>query len=315
MKSILFIIFNRPDTTKRVFEAIRIANPPRLYIAADAPRVGNSNDLQNCKEARATTEQVDWPCEVKRLYQTENLGCSLGPRAAFDWFFSQEAEGIILEDDCLPHPDFFVFASTMLERYRDEKSILSINGSNLGYQLNNGESYTYSRFMNMWGWATWRRSYNQIDYSLNHWRNVKNKDQFLWKHLRINLFDFDIGWIKYWRFQFDKSITTKNITWWDYQWIYNQLINQQCSVVPSNNLVQNIGFDENGSHTLFADSPAANIPTKSIQTRNMHAPLKIEPDFLYEREYVKKIWCTYIKFSRIQTIKYLLKVFLKYLSF
>ena len=136
---VLFIIFNRPDSTKKVFEAIKQAKPSLLYIAADAPRTGNLNDAANCKAARAITENIDWPCEVKRLYQAKNLGCSFGPRAAFDWFFAQEPEGIILEDDCVPDPSFFTFAATMLERYRDNKKIISINGTNLGYKLTVGK--------------------------------------------------------------------------------------------------------------------------------------------------------------------------------
>jgi hypothetical protein len=239
------------------------------------------------------------------------MGCSLGPGTALDWFFAQESEGIILEDDCVPHPDFFTFATEMLDRYRFNKKIISINGSNLGYTLENGNSYTFSRFMNMWGWATWKRSYEQIDYQLDHWKNVKQKNLYLWRLLRFNLFDIDLGWIKYWRFQFDKTITTKKITWWDYQWIYYQLINKKYAILPANNLVKNIGFDENGHHTIFANSPAANLPLKSMPLPYKH-PLKIKPDIIYEDLSVKKIWCSYSRLSSVQTIKQIIKEVLKF---
>jgi hypothetical protein len=314
MTSVLLIIFNRPATTQRVFEAIRYARPSKLYIAADAPRPGNANDEEKCRLAKAVTEQIDWSCEVKRLYHEQNLGCSLGPRAAFDWFFLQETEGIILEDDCVPNPDFFLFAASMLERYRHNNQIISINGSNLGYELKNGDSYTYSRFMNMWGWATWRRSYKQIDYNLIHWQNIKYKELFLWKRLRTHLFDIDIAWIKYWRFQFDKTISTQKVTWWDYQWIYHQLINQQLAVVPGRNLISNIGFDENGHHTFFSVSPAANLPVKPLQIPFVH-PKDISIQKGYEKIYIKTVWCNYVRFSRIQMFTYILKSILKGLVF
>lgn len=301
MKSILFIIFNRPDTTKRVFDAIRIAKPPRLYIAADAPRAGNITDLQNCKDARATTEQVDWPCEVKRLYQTKNLGCSFGPRAAFDWFFSNEEEGIILEDDCVPHQDFFIFASEMLNRYRNDERIISINGSNLGYQLNNGESYIYSRFMNMWGWATWADRAREIDYSLSTWKKVRQPIWFLYRHMRQHLFDTDINWYKYWQHKFDSTVTKVTITWWDWQWIYHQLIHRRLSIVPTVNLVTNIGFNRDATHTQEKENPSANIQTQSMPLPIKH-PLQIKPDFVYEEHFVKWVWCYH---KRLPTLFYI----------
>jgi hypothetical protein len=312
MTSVLLIIFNRPATTQLVFNAIRLAQPSRLYIAADGPRHINTNDKEKSNLTRAVTENVDWPCEVKRLYQKENLGCSLGPRVAFDWFFSFENEGIILEDDCVPNLDFFTFTSEMLVRYRDNNRIISINGSNLGYKLNNGDSYSYSRFMNMWGWATWRRSYEKIDYNLSNWRQLKNKELYLWRKLRVNFFDIDIAWIKYWRFQFDKSISDEKITWWDYQWIYHQLFHNQYSVVPCNNLVTNIGFNESGNHTLHPDSPASNIPQKCLNVIDLQHPSVIKPDFVYEKYFIKKVWSYYTKISLIKTLRYLLMAVIKY---
>jgi hypothetical protein len=290
MTSVLLIIFNRPATTQRVFEAIRYARPTKLYIAADAPRPGITTDEEKCRLTRTVTEQIDWPCAVKRLYQEQNLGCSLGPRAAFDWFFSQEVEGIILEDDCVPHPDFFVFASAMLERYRNDQRILSISGSNLSYQLKNGDSYTYSRFMNMWGWATWADRAQTIDYSLKSWRTVDRPLLLLYKVMRQRLFDADINWYKYWRHKFDLTVNKDVITWWDWQWIYNQLTERKLSIVPAVNLVSNIGFDTDATHTHEANNPAANIPLQPMLLPLKH-PAQMKPDFVYEEQCVKWVWC------------------------
>ncbi|MEQ1554747.1 MAG: hypothetical protein ABL929_11240 [Ferruginibacter sp.] len=286
---ILFIIFNRPSSTKIVFEAIRKAKPSKLYIAADAPRK-NKEDKKKCFDAKKYTENIDWPCQVFRLYQSDNLGCSLGPRAAFDWFFSQEQEGIILEDDCVPDGSFFCFATAMLEKYRANKKIISINGSNLGYKLKNGDSYSFSRYMNMWGWATWADRANKIDYNLKYWKCVKNPLLYLHKKLSNHLFDLDINWYKYWQHKFDITVTKENITWWDWQWIFHQIENNQLSIVPSVNLVTNIGFDENATHTNEANNPSANIVSKELLTPYLH-PAQIKPDVDYEENFVKWVWC------------------------
>lgn len=286
---ILFIVFNRPSTTKQVFDAIRKMYPKRLYIASDAPRQTNETDISRCAEVREIVKNVDWQCEVHYLFQEQNLGCSLGPRRAFEWFFLNEEEGIILEDDCLPSRSFFIFCEEMLHRYRSDKRIISINGSNLGYELIDGNSYTYSRFMNMWGWATWRDRAQVIDYDLLEWRKRKNKYFWLWKKLRKTFFDIDVRWINFWRHQFDRTIYNKSLTWWDYQWIYYQLRFKKLSIVPGLNLVSNIGFNNEGHHTIYDFLPGANIPIKEL-IAPFNAVPKVVADMYYEEEHVKKVW-------------------------
>lgn len=307
---VLFLIFNRPDTTRQVFEAIRNIRPAALYIAADAPRTGNVNDLEKCRQAREVVEEINWTCEVKKLYRNKNLGSFGGVREAIDWFFSQEEMGIILEDDCLPNHDFFLFCEKMLNKFKDNKKIISINGSNLGYKLNDGNSYTFSRFMNMWGWATWRRSANKIDYRLEEWKNERKPLFTLYKRLRQNIFDTDINWYKYWKHKFDLTLTNENITWWDWQWIYHQLRDKQLSVVPSVNLVTNIGFNTQATHTLEESNPAANIPTQPIKFPIVH-PLQLRPDLKYEEELVKWVWCYHKRLPAIFFIKSIISSCLK----
>ncbi len=288
--SVLFIVFNRPDKTRKVFEAIRFAQPSKLYIAADAPRYNRPEDQENCSLTRVITERVDWPCDVKRLYQNTNQGCSLGPRAAFDWFFSQEEEGIILEDDCVPHPDFFSFAAAMLDRYRNDQRIISINGSNLGYQLRTGDSYTYSRFMNMWGWATWANRATAVDYKLEEWRRIRHPLLWVYRHLKQDLFDTDINWYRYWKDKFDRTINSEEITWWDWQWVFHQVKNRQLSVVPAHNLITNIGFTPDATHTTVADNPAAHLPVYGLPQPWKH-PQNMKFDRNYEELFVKWVWC------------------------
>ena len=305
---ILFIIFNRPVSTKQVFESIKQARPSRLYIAADAPRVGNKIDMEKCKAARNITEQIDWPCEVKRLFRYKNLGCGIAVSEALNWFFSHETEGIILEDDCLPHPDFFAFATTMLAHYRDDKRIISINGSSLGYQPPNMNSYNYSRFMNMWGWATWRDRAMQIDYQMNEWKMIRNKTWWIYKHTKQYLFDADINWYRLWRNKFNKVAIDPNFTW-DWQWIYHQLKNRQLSVVPSSNLISNIGFDADATHTFEASNPASNIPTTAMPIPPQH-PSQMKSDFVYEEQYVKWVWCYHKRLPSVFYLKWLISRYL-----
>ncbi|HEY3387536.1 MAG TPA: hypothetical protein VGK46_13560, partial [Saprospiraceae bacterium] len=157
--AVLLVIFNRPQTTRLVFEAIRKAKPPRLYVAADGPRIGVDSDIFNCREAREIIKGVDWDCELKTYFREEDLGCGLGPSTAFSWFFEHEEEGIILEDDCLPSQNFFWFCEELLERYRHDNRIMHVGGNNFlnGWQKDNDYSYYFSRSGHIWGWATWRR--------------------------------------------------------------------------------------------------------------------------------------------------------------
>ena len=161
--AVLFVVFNRPDTTKRVFEAIRLAKPKRLYITTDGPRPNMPDDVQLCKQTREIVSVVDWDCEVKTLFREENAGCKNGVSAAINWFFDHEEEGIILEDDCLPANSFFKFCDTLLEKYRYDTRVRHITGCNLQFGKKWGDaSYYFSNLTNGWGWASWRRAWRRI---------------------------------------------------------------------------------------------------------------------------------------------------------
>ena len=157
--AVLFIIFNRPETTQRVFDAIRLAKPTRLYIAADGPRENKTGEKELCEQARKIAQNVDWDCEVKTLFQKENLGCGKAVSHAISWFFENEDMGIILEDDCLPHQSFFKYCEELLEKYKNNDRIGIISGNNFQKKRKIGSfSYYFSDIVNIWGWATWARS-------------------------------------------------------------------------------------------------------------------------------------------------------------
>jgi hypothetical protein len=304
---ILFLIFNRPSLTQTVFSVIRELKPSFLFIAADGPRYNVMSDLEDCENARKITEQIDWDCKVMRLYQKNNLGCSLGPRTAFKWFFSNVEEGIIIEDDCLPNLDFFHFTSLMLNHYRNDKKIFSINGSNFGYCPSSSDSYFFSRYMNMWGWATWANRISNVDYSLSQWKKIKNPIYFLHQRLKNNVFDFDIAWYLYWKDKFDKSSDTKLVTWWDWQCIFYQIFVRQYSIVPSVNLVSNIGFANSATHTKDCSNPSSNIKSQSILFPLVH-PQTFRIDYEYEEKYIKWIWCFHERNTFTNNIKIICKI-------
>lgn len=245
MKSpVLFIIFKREDTTKRVFERIREARPPRLYIAADGPRKGRQDEIEKCTATRKIVEHIDWPCEVSRLYRKENLGCGKGVSDAISWFFEHEEQGIIIEDDILPHIDFFRYCDEMLDRYRDDFRIQLISGWNRFYDgYKTDASYYMSNTMHIWGWASWRRVWEtyifdteKLPYEL--FRNNISK-RVLYPESYLDTF---------------KKMQDHAIDTWDYQLYYNQIIYGRYSIIPYVNMIENIGFgNDDATHTKASD--------------------------------------------------------------
>jgi hypothetical protein len=179
---VAFIIFNRPDTTARVFEAIRRAEPPQLLIVADGPRVDRPSDVERCAAARAVIERVDWDCEVLTNYAEANMGLADRVSSGLDWVFSLCDRAIVLEDDCLPDPSFFRFCDELLDRYRDDERVMAISGDN--FQLGRRRtrySYYLSRYNHCWGWATWRRGWQHYDHRMQLWPLVRDGG-WLWTH-------------------------------------------------------------------------------------------------------------------------------------
>jgi hypothetical protein len=255
-EAILFLVFNRPETTARVFEAIREAKPPRLYVAADGPRPERPGEAERCAEVRAIASRVDWPCEVKTLFREGNLGCRAAVSSAITWFFQNEPEGIVLEDDCLPCLEFFRFCQELLERYRDDERVMHISGANFQGGLRRGDgSYYFSRIAHVWGWASWRRAWSHYDADMKSFPAFKasgaisgafgSREQAA---TFLKIFD-GVYSRKPW---FDT---------WDHQWTYALLTEGGLSAIPNANLVSNIGFESGGAHTASGSVEAyGNLP-------------------------------------------------------
>lgn len=256
---VLFVVFNRPDTTSQVFESIRKIKPTKLYISADGPRLNKEGEAMLCEETRKITENIDWSCEVFRKYSDVNLGCKKGVSSAITWFFDNVEEGIILEDDCLPDQSFFTFCQELLEKYRNIKKIKMISGDNFQFGKKYGEaSYYFSKFPHIWGWATWRRAWKEYDLEMKTYPEFKKNKQIekIFKDKNIQ---------KYWLNTFDNLYYNK-IDTWDGQWVYSIYNNSGIVIPPNANLISNIGFSENATHTKTLDGLLSNIPTEIIKT-------------------------------------------------
>jgi len=299
---VALIIFNRPDSTEKVFESIRQAKPQKLFVIADGPRLDKPGEAEKCAATRAIIEQVDWDCEVLKNYSDVNLGCGKRPATGISWVFEQVEEAIILEDDCLPHPTFFQFCEELLEKYREEPQVMGICGSN--YKMGDPSySYYFSRYFICWGWATWRRAWCHFDYEMKRWPEILETgwlDEFL-QDRRV---------VKDWTIKFNQAYYGSSSSYaWSYQlqfacWQQNALV-----VRPNGNLVSNLGFGAEATHTTDSDSSYAvlpfdliSFPLKHPQTivRDVKADNLIHNDWLRQKS---RIYRAYKKVKKILSNK------------
>lgn len=283
---VVLIIFNRPDTTQKVFEVIRHIKPLQLFVIADGHRKNKQGEFEKCQQARKVIDSVDWQCELLTNYSDINLGCKKRTSTGLDWVFSQVESAIILDDDCLPDRSFFPFCEELLEKYRDDQRIFAISGDNFqfGKQRTN-YSYYYSLYNHLWGWATWRRAWQHYDGDMKLWETI-----------------CDDGWlndilqnkaaVKYWKHKLQQTYAGK-FDDWGYPWTLSCWLRSGLTILPNQNLVSNIGFDrESSTHTKNKNSPLANMPTETMQFPLKHPPFVIRDrqadDFTYKKLF--SIW-------------------------
>lgn len=252
---VALFIFNRPDATARVFEQIRQVRPQRLLIVADGPRADCPQDAGRCTTARSIVETVDWPCEVATNYAETNLGCRSRMASGLDWVFAEAEEAILLEDDCRPDLTFFRFCEELLARYRDEERVMSIAGTSLELSRAGG-SYCFSRYPLIWGWASWRRAWRHYDLEMHDWPQLQEAD---WLQQELK----DDRAADYWRDIFQSAYDGYNT--WDYAWTLACWQRGGVAIHPRVNLVSNIGYGADATHTTRADDPLANLPTTEME--------------------------------------------------
>jgi hypothetical protein len=277
--AVLFLIFNRPETTARVFDAIRAARPPRLYVAADGPRECREGEAERCAEARRIATAVDWPCEVKTLFRGKNLGMREAESGGMSWFFENEPEGIILEDDTLPVHSFFGYCKELLAKYRDDERVMCIAGDNTVPGCYSGaSSYLFSAFPLTWGWATWQRAWRHYA-----WSGFLNSD----RRAVIESVFSDPYFVSWWQNIFDET-ARGDVNTWDYVWVFNVWSQAGLTCVPEANLIKNIGFGEHGTHTKNPLDPRANARTDEIQLPLKH-PVFVCRNMEFDRNVVSFI--------------------------
>jgi len=273
---VVLVIFNRPETTKRVFAEIRRYQPERLLVIADGPRGNRDGEAERCAATRRIVDQgVDWPCKIERCWSDTNLGCRKRVSSGLTWAFTRAESAIILEDDCLPDPSFFPYCEALLARYATDERIGSIGACNfLGRRHPRLDSYRFSRFSHVWGWASWSRAWDRYDVDMKAWPGLRNS-----------------SWLKgecgdpteedFWRSVFD-GVADGRIDTWDFQWTFANWANRMASIVPSVNLVANIGFGADATHTT-ATTSWGTIPTMAIELELRH-PTVIAIDHGADRE-------------------------------
>jgi hypothetical protein len=269
---VLFLVFNRPETTQQVFDAIRKVRPIRLYVVADGSREAKGiEEFKRCMEVRKIATAVDWDCEVFTLFRNVNMGCGLGLSSAITWFFQHETEGIILEDDCLPSTDFFRFTAELLTMYRDDTRIMGI-GSNNFEEINNRDntySYRFTKQTYIWGWATWRRAWQLNDFHMSHYPEIENKNYL--EPLYPGIYERD-----YLQYVFkkmhtgDEKISSRTI--WSYQWQFSCLIHSGLIIVPNSNLVINVGIGVEATNTHDPETVGHNLIFEEFNFPLQHPP-------------------------------------------
>lgn len=268
-------IYNRPDTTERVFEQIAEAKPPKLYIFADGPQDDRLHDEARCQETRKIID-VDWDCEVHRKYASSNLGLKKRWVSGLEHLFTNEDRAIILEDDIVASSTFFRFCDELLERYQDDERVWDINGTNyLQTWKADRQDYHFTYHGSNWGWATWRRCWEEFDPEMDLWKEKEIQNRV--RDILANPSMFEHSRTVYDRC-YEEIIET-----WDYPWGLARQINSGLSIVPAKNLVSNIGFRSDATHTSDMDSPSADISRYELEF-----PLESPGHFVVDRDYDKE---------------------------
>jgi hypothetical protein len=264
---IALFIFNRPDQTAKVLAKIARVRPAHLLVIADGAR--NEAEDQRCQATRSLLDAVDWPCDVRRNFSQTNLGCRLRMSSGINWVFEQVEQAILLEDDCVPDLSFFPFCEELLDRYHDDPRVLSISGDNFQFgQSQTSDSYYFSRLTHVWGWATWRRAWRNYDITMSQWPSVRDS-RFL-----DDLLATDPAAIDEIRRAFDR-VYRGEVDTWDTQWTLSSWLANGLTILPDVNLITNIGFGPDATHTRSPRSEMANLPAMEMKFPLRH-PEKAE---------------------------------------
>ncbi len=280
---VAYLVYNRPQHVARTFEAIRSAKPEILFLIADGPKPDSETDGAKCREVRRLLENIDWPCTVFRNYAEKNLGLKARVSSGLDWVFSQVDRAIILEDDCQPHPDFFEFCDSLLDRYESDERVWVITGDNFQEGGVRGEaSYYFSKHPHCWGWATWKRAWKHFKPDITFWPEWSLSQEWMQSHSGDEE-------ERYWKAIF-QNVYEGKINSWAYPWTACVWYHHGLTVTPNVNLVTNIGFGADGTHCLHEDDRLT-IPTQGILPLKHPSSIDRNPEadqFVSEKHFIKK---------------------------
>ncbi len=297
---VVFIFFNRIECTKKVFSSIRDLKPMHLYLVSDGARNEEENIV--VKEIRGYIEKsIDWECDIHREYSDVNLGCKKRVSSGISWVFETEEQAIILEDDCVPNRSFFFFCDELLKKYRYEDKVMTISGNLNVPDYTPQFSYIFSRFLHVWGWATWKRAWSLYDIEMRDYPS--NKEIMNWLNPKLRAMK---------RNEFDLVYNCELDTW-DFQWQYCIWKNEGLCIKPNVNTIENIGFDELATHTKTRSKLVEKLSFSSIEFPLTH-PMSVELDKKYDelltREYLEN--CPSIVVSIIKRLLRKIKRFLRF---
>jgi hypothetical protein len=273
---VVLSVFNRPETTELVFNAIARAKPRQLFVFGDGPR--SEDEAARCEQARQVAERVDWECDASYQYSPVNLGARRRYSSGVDWVFEQVDEAIILDDDCVPDDSFFSFCEQVLEQYRDDDRVMMVCGTNYvdGWESHR-QSYHFSHLGTVWGWATWKRAWSIYDVEMTGWGDVQ-----IQQRIRELLDDDEIFEIERRRFNRLAGDATDRHSW-DLPWLFARLAAGGLSIVPSVNLVANLGNAD--GRGLPPDHPLAQLEAGRMEFP-LRPPDTVAPDRTYDRLHV-----------------------------
>lgn len=269
---VALLIFNRPEITRRLVAEIVKANPPRVLVFADGPRANHPQDAELIRETKAVISEAPWNCEVLTNYSETNLGTRYRPATGLDWVFENVERAIFFEDDCLPHPSFFRFCDELLEKYDDDERVMMISGNNFMSDRLTADSYLFSHYCGIWGWATWRRAWAHYDVELRQWPALR-QTQFLNDVLGNE------QEAEFWRVYFDRIVSRETQTW-DHQWQFACWAQHGLSIMPALNLCTNVGFGPEAQHNKEFNPKLA-----EVAVHEMAFPLRHPGTMARSREY------------------------------
>lgn len=278
--------FNRPDHLQVLINRLREVKPSKIYVAIDGPRSNRPGEEQKVQACQELIENIDWNCEVKTQFQSDNLGCGLGVSSAITWFFTHEERGIILEDDIIPHPSFFPYCTELLDRYADDDRVFAISGCNFvppEFQSHPEQAYRFSQVPHIWGWATWRRSWQQHRLDIAGWRHELPPTK-LWARSGHSL-----PATVYWASTFE-LLARKEVDTWDGQLVLASMVSHQLTATSNVNLIENIGFGEEATHTLEDREELQPVEAITIPTIAVKVELDEKADRWTRKHHFRATW-------------------------